>query len=116
MQCTKRLIGNDGPFLMSFFPGFPEHEIVYLWCRFMKLFVKNIEPSINEVQLESIFAHCGKVISAKIVYDKITWESRGFAFVEMGDKESGLKAIEKLHDKELKGQKIIVMEAEERGR
>lgn len=80
----------------------------------MKLFVKNIEPSINEVQLEAVFGLYGKVVSARIVYDKITWESKGYAFVEMADRVSGEKAIEKLNNRAVKGVPISVEEAEER--
>lgn len=74
----------------------------------MKLFVKNIHPDINEMQLEGIFAQCGEVESTKIVYDKITWESKGFAFIEMANKEAGQKAIDALHGKEIKGQPLHV--------
>lgn len=80
----------------------------------MKLFVKNIDTDINEAQLEGIFAKFGEVESTKIVYDKITWESKGFAFVEMVKKADGLKAIEGLNGKELRGKALIVQEAEER--
>jgi RNA recognition motif-containing protein len=79
----------------------------------MKLFVKNIDKDINEAQLEGIFAQYGEVESTKIVYDKITWESKGFAFVEMVKKTDGQKAIEELNGKELRGRALIVQEADE---
>lgn len=82
----------------------------------MKLFVKNIEPSVNEVLLESIFAQYGKVKETKIVYDKITWESRGFGFVEFTNKEDALKAIAALNGKELIGKHLSVEEAVEKRR
>ena len=80
----------------------------------MKLFVKNIEPTVNEVLLESIFKQYGDVKETKIIYDKITWESRGFAFVEFKNKEDAIKAIEGLNGKELIGKKLSVEEAVER--
>ncbi len=82
----------------------------------MKLFVKNIERSINEAQLEGLFAKFGEVVSAKIIYDTITWESKGFGFIEMAKKADGLKAIESLNGQPLKGRELIVQEAEERRR
>ncbi|MEO6882529.1 MAG: RNA-binding protein [Bacteroidia bacterium] len=82
----------------------------------MKLFVANIEESINEFVLESIFARFGEVISTKIVYDRITYESKGYAFVEMAKKEDALKAIESLNDKDLKGKKLVIKEADEKRR
>ncbi len=82
----------------------------------MKLFVKNLEININEAQLEALFSKFGKVISAKVIYDTITWESKGFAFIEMADKEGGAKAIEKLNGQKIRGLDLIVQEAEERRR
>ena len=80
----------------------------------MKLFIKNIEPTVNEVLLESIFKQYGDVTETKIIYDKITWESRGFGFVEFKKKEDALNAIEGLNGKELIGKKLSVEEAVER--
>ena len=72
----------------------------------MKLFVKNIEGSVNEVLLE--------IVDTKIVYDKITWESKGFGFVTFKKKEDAEKAMVGLDGKELVGKKIIVIEAVEK--
>lgn len=82
----------------------------------MKLFVKNIDKDINEMQLEGLFAQFGEVESTKIVYDTITWESKGFAFLEMVKKADAEKAIEALNGKEIRGKALIVQEAEERRR
>ena len=77
----------------------------------MKLFIKNIDADINEAQLETLFAQFGEVVDTKIVYDKITWESKGFAFLEMAKKADGQKALEALNGKELRGKALIVEEA-----
>jgi len=82
----------------------------------MKLFIKNIEKDINEMQLEKLFGQFGEVLSTKIVYDTITWESKGFGFLEMAKKEDGQKAIDALNGKIVKGLELIVQEAEERRR
>ena len=74
----------------------------------MKLFVKNIDRDINEMQLEALFKQFGEVVSTKIVYDKITWESKGFGFVEMGTKTEAYKAIDKLNGIEIKGRPLSV--------
>ncbi len=80
----------------------------------MKLFIKNIDATVNEVLLESIFKQYGDVKDTKIIYDKITWESRGFGFVEFEKKEDAVKAIEGLNGKELIGKKLSVEEAVEK--
>ena len=82
----------------------------------MKLFIKNIHPDINEMQLEGLFAKFGSVVDTKIIYDKITWESKGYAFMEMAKKADGEKAIAELNGKEVKGMILSVSEAEERRR
>lgn len=83
----------------------------------MKLFVKNIHSDINELQLESIFAVYGEILSTKIIYDRADWSSKGFGFVEFAKKADALKAIEVLNGKELKGKKLEVKEAvEKKGR
>jgi len=82
----------------------------------MKLFVKNLDEKVNEVLLEAIFKQYGDVLNTKIVYDHITWESRGFGFVEFRKKEDALKAIEALNGKELVGKPLVVSEAVEKGR
>ena len=80
----------------------------------MKLFIKNIDATVNEVLLESIFKQYGDVTDTKIIYDKITWESRGFGFVEFEKKEDAVKAIEGLNGKELVGKKLSVEVAVEK--
>ncbi len=74
----------------------------------MKLFIKNIDRDINEMQLEGLFTPFGEVVSTKIVYDKITWESKGFGFVEMEKKTDAYKAIDALNGKEIKGRPLSV--------
>ena len=46
------------------------------------LFVKNIHPEVNEVELEGVFAVYGEIDSTKIIYDLADWSSKGFGFVE----------------------------------
>lgn len=78
----------------------------------MTIFVKNLSQRTNEAILEMVFSNYGEVDSAKIIYDRITRDSRGFGFIEMPNEEEAHKAIEKLNDSELDGNKIIVQEAE----
>ena len=78
----------------------------------MKLFIKNIDGDINEMQLEKLFGQFGEVISTKIVYDTITWESKGYAFLEMAKKEDAQKAIDALNGLKVRSLELIVQEAE----
>lgn len=62
----------------------------------MNIFVSNISRSATNFQLNKLFSEYGDVISAKIVIDKITEESRGFGFVEMKELSAAQKAIDSL--------------------
>ena len=82
----------------------------------MNIFVKGLEEDINGETLRGIFSKFGEVISAKVIYDRVTSESRGFGFVEMEMDADGQKAIEELNGKEYRGKELEVKEADDRGR
>ena len=82
------------------------------------IFVGNLSYQITESELEAAFAPYGTVERASVVRDRDTGQARGFAFVEMTNKEEALKAIQALDGQELNGRAIKVNEArprEERG-
>jgi RNA recognition motif-containing protein len=55
------------------------------------------------------------VHSVKIVTDKETGRSRGFAFVDVEDDAQAQSAIAELNGKDLGGRALVVNEAQERG-
>lgn len=75
------------------------------------LFVGNLPYSVTEDKLGSLFSQCGEVVSAKIIIDKYTGQSRGFAFVEMSTEEQAQEAIKKLNGADMDGRQITVKEA-----
>lgn len=76
-----------------------------------KLFIGGISYSTSEDGLRAAFEECGTVESAVIITDKFSGRSKGFGFVEMSTDEEAQAAIEKWHEKELDGRRIIVNEA-----
>ena len=76
-----------------------------------KLFVGSLPWSVDDNQLQSTFEAHGKVVSAKVIKDRITGRSRGFGFVEMENSSDAKNAIMALHESELSGRNIIVNEA-----
>ncbi|MBI9066605.1 MAG: RNA-binding protein [Salinivirgaceae bacterium] len=80
----------------------------------MKIYVGNLQYSVDEEDLKEIFAEYGDVSSVKLITDKFTGKSKGFAFVEMENNEAGKSAIEALNDAELEGRNMKVDEARER--
>ncbi len=59
----------------------------------MKLFVGNLPFSVSEINLKEIFEQFGEVISLKLITDRDTGKSRGFAFVEYADNDSANKQL-----------------------
>ena len=77
----------------------------------MKLYVGGLAYSVNDKELETLFAEQGKVISAVVIKDRDTGQSKGFGFVEMEDEKDGQTAIKELNGKEVGGRSIVVNQA-----
>ena len=77
----------------------------------MKLYVGNLAFSLTENELADLFKAHGEVVSAKIITDRNTGQSKGFGFVEMGSRGDGQKAMEALNGQTLQNRQIVVNEA-----
>ncbi len=77
----------------------------------IKIYVGNLSFDSNESELNGLFEPYGVVDSAKIIVDQFTNRSRGFGFIEMQNREEGLKAIQELDSKDLGGRNLKVNEA-----
>jgi cold-inducible RNA-binding protein len=79
-----------------------------------KLYVGNLSYSVNNSELENLFAPHGTVESANVIMDRETGRSKGFGFVEMGSDQQAQAAIAALHGKEVSGRNLTVNEARPR--
>ena len=79
-----------------------------------RIYVGNLPFAATSQELESSFAQHGEVVSARIVTDRETGRSKGFAFVEMSDDEAAMAAIEALNGAEYLGRTLTVNEARPR--
>lgn len=79
-----------------------------------KLFVGGLPFSANNQSLNDLFAQFGQVISAQVITDKFTNQSKGFGFVEMSDNAAAQEAIKKLDGSDLEGRKLGVSVARPR--
>lgn len=77
----------------------------------MKLYVGNLPYSVVESQLHELFTQVGTVNSAKIITDRDSGRSKGFAFIEMSENSEAHAAIQKLNGAQLDGRAISVSEA-----
>lgn len=77
----------------------------------MNLFVTNISRTVNEEALRGLFTEFGQVSSVKIIGDKYTGESKGFAFVDMPNDNEATSAINKLGNAQFFGRRLMVSKA-----
>jgi cold-inducible RNA-binding protein len=80
----------------------------------INIYVGNISFKTSEDHLKNLFETYGRVDATKIITDRATGRSRGFGFVEMADRQEGLKAIEELNSKDFMGRSLRVNEAQPR--
>jgi RNA recognition motif-containing protein len=76
-----------------------------------RLYVGNLSYSTTETALNRLFSQFGTVDSVKVITDRDTGRSKGFAFVEMATDADAEKAIAQLNGKDLEGRKLNVNEA-----
>ena len=80
----------------------------------MNIYVGNISHSSTEDGLKQLFGQFGTVTSARIMTDRFTGKSRGFAFVDMANQDEAQQAIDNLNGTEFDGRTIRVSQAMER--
>lgn len=80
----------------------------------MNIYVGNISYSTDDRRLSELFSEFGEVASARVINDRETGRSKGFAFVEMTDDSAAASAIEALNEKEIDGRTLRVNEARPR--
>jgi RNA recognition motif-containing protein len=77
----------------------------------MNIFAANIERKVTEEALLELFQQYGEVSSLKLIKDRDTGVSKGYAFVEMPNDEEAQKAIDALNETDLEGRTLAVNEA-----
>jgi len=77
-----------------------------------RLFVGNLPRSVTDSVLSEFVTNAGfQVVSATVIRDKMTGESRGFGFVELAEEEDMQRAIQGLNGQTLEGRPLTVNEA-----
>ena len=79
-----------------------------------KLYVGNLPYSMRDDDLQQHFAQFGQVNSAKVMMDRETGRSKGFAFVEMASRDEAQAAIRGMNGQEFNGRALVVNEARPR--
>ena len=79
-----------------------------------KLFVGNLPYSVTSERLQEAFSQFGTVSSSKVIVDRETGRSRGFAFLEMETDDQGAAAMQAMNGALLDGRNLTVNEARPR--
>ncbi|MEO6028693.1 MAG: RNA-binding protein [Candidatus Binatia bacterium] len=79
-----------------------------------KLYVGNLPFSVTSQELSDLFSQAGEVVSANIITDRFSGQSRGFGFVEMANEDSAHTAVGQFNDFQMKGRGLKVNEAKPR--
>ncbi|XWS43583.1 hypothetical protein CRYUN_Cryun16bG0116700 [Craigia yunnanensis] len=81
-----------------------------------RVYVGNLSWDVDDSALETLFSEQGKVVEAKVMYDRESGRSRGFGFVTYNSAKEVDSAIRSLDGVDLDGRPIRVSEAEARPR
>lgn len=79
-----------------------------------KLYVGNLSFDTSSSDLEQLMTPYGEVVSAEVIQDRSTGQSKGFGFVEMNSDSSAQAAISALNGQEHGGRALTVNEAKPR--
>jgi RNA recognition motif-containing protein len=77
----------------------------------MDIYVGNLAFQLTEAELQELFQEFGEVKSVKIISDKMTGKSKGFAFISMENDTEGQAAVDGLHGRQVHGRNLIVNQA-----
>ena len=81
-----------------------------------KVYIANISFNATEQDIRDLFSEYGEIESVKMITDKYTGQSRGFAFVEMESEDDAKKAhddVQKTTDKHIKNVDEMLKHKEE---
>nr|KJB19527.1 hypothetical protein B456_003G107700 [Gossypium raimondii] len=81
-----------------------------------RVYAGNLPWGVDNARLEQIFSEHGKVLEARVVYDRETGRSRGFGFVTMSSETELNDAIAALDGQGLDGRALRVNVAEQKPR
>lgn len=79
-----------------------------------RIYIGNLSYTTTEERLSELFSEFGEVVSATIIKDRDTSQSKGFGFVELSDEADSDGAISRLSGKEVDGRRVRVNYAEEK--
>ncbi len=79
-----------------------------------KLYVANLAFHLTENEIQDIFSPFGTVQEVKLILDKLTGKSRGFAFVTLASDGEAERAMSEMNGHRIEGRALAITEARPR--
>ena len=79
-----------------------------------KVYIGGLERDVTSGELKEVFEEFGEILESKVIKDRYTKQSRGFAFITFKNEEDADRAIAEADGGELDGVPIRVREAKDR--
>ena len=76
----------------------------------MNIYIGNLNYRVRESDLQQVLEEYGTVESVKLIIDRDTRRSKGFAFAELPNENEARNAIEELNGAEYEGRQMVVYE------
>jgi RNA recognition motif-containing protein len=77
----------------------------------MNIYIGNLNYRVREDDLRQALEEYGTVDSVKVIKDRDTGRSKGYAFAEMPDDNEALRVINGLNETDFEGRQMVVKEA-----
>lgn len=103
--------GVQGSSLRRLKDGFYQHGYDGEGNRTMKLYVVNLSFKTTEADLREKFEQFGTVNQVDIIIDRESGRSKGFAFIEMNDRDEANAAIQEMNGATIGDRTLAVNEA-----
>ena len=77
----------------------------------MNIYIGNLNYRVRENELQQRLEEYGAVDSVKVIKDRETGRSKGYAFAEMPNAVEAQRAISEMNETEFEGRQMVVKEA-----
>lgn len=77
----------------------------------MNIYIGNLNYRVRESDLQQVLEEYGTVESVKLIIDRDTRRSKGFAFAELPNENEARKRYRRIKRREYEGRQMVVKEA-----
>ena len=102
---------RNSPYAKNMFEFGPRVNYLFQKVGVVKLFIGNAPFEMTAVELRELFENVGHVDDLKMITDRATGRSKGYAFISMPERQDALRAMKERDGHEVAGRPLRVQEA-----